>query len=91
MINMSIIDSWVIEPIEGITVKSTCYYVIRERELHDYGYMFDCRDGELTDDIMEANWYQHYKEAKQALSCFDEPDKFEIIRFNCTTRLEEIM
>lgn len=84
---MNIVESWNIDTIYGITVKSINYYVIREKESHE----FDCRDGELTEDIMEANWYQHYKEAKQSLTTFDEPDKFEIIRFNCTTRLEEIM
>ena len=84
---MNIVESWNIDPIYGVTIKSTNYYVIREKESHE----FDCRDGELTEDIMEANWFQRYQEAKQSLTTFDEPDNFEIIRFNCTTRLEEIM
>lgn len=84
---MTIVDSWKIQPIYGITVKSETYYVIRDKETHE----FDCRDGELTENIMEANWFQNYGEAKEILGHFDEPDKFEIIRFNCTTRLEEIM
>lgn len=84
---MTIVESWIMEPIYGVTVKSETYYVIRDKETHE----FDCRDGELTENIMEANWFNHYKEAKHVLGHFDEPDKFEIIRFNCTTRLEEIM
>ena len=75
------------EHIWSLPVNSTNYYVIREKESHE----FDCRDGELTEDIMKANWFQHYQEAKQSLTTFDEPEKFEIIRFNCTTMLEEIM
>ena len=75
------------EHIWSLPVNSTNYYVIREKE----SYEFDCRDGELTEDIMKANWFQHYQEAKQSLTTFDEPEKFEIIRFNCTTMLEEIM
>lgn len=75
------------EPIYGVTVKSETYYVIRDKETHE----FDCRDGELCEDIMEANWFCHYKEAKHTLTKFDEPEKFEIIRFNCTTKLEEVM
>ena len=84
---MSIIEPWIMEPIYGITVKSDSYYVIRDKETHE----FDCRDGELTENIMEANWFHHFREAQHVLTKFDEPEKFEIIRFNCTTRLEEIM
>jgi hypothetical protein len=84
---MSIVESWNSETIYGVTVKSETYYVIRDKETHE----FDCREGELTDNIMEANWYQFYSEVREILTHFDEPDKFEIIRFNCTTKLEEIM
>lgn len=85
---MNIVESWLMEPIYGITVKNENYYVIRDKETHE----FDCRDGDLTENIMEANWYQHYKEAKHVLANhFDEPEKFEVIRFSCTTRLEEVM
>lgn len=84
---MTIVEPWKFEQIYGITVKNENYYVIREKESHE----FDCRDGELTEDLMEANWFIHYQEAKQALTSFDEPENFEIIRFSCTTRLEEIM
>lgn len=84
---MNIVESWKNNTIYGVTVKSETYYVIRDKETHE----FDCRDGELTENIMEANWLNYYQEAKEILGHFDEPDKFEIIRFNCTTRLEEIM
>ncbi|MGM9543540.1 MAG: hypothetical protein ACI3T9_01020 [Romboutsia timonensis] len=85
---MNIVESWIMDPIYGVTIKNENYYVIRDKETHE----FDCRDGELTEDIMEANWYQHYKEAKHVLTNhFDEPEKFEVIRFSCTTRLEEVM
>lgn len=84
---MTIVESWKFNNIYGTTVKSETYYVIRNKET----YEFDCRDGELTENIMEANWFNFYSEAKHVLGHFDEPDKFEIIRFNCTTRLEEIM
>ena len=86
VINMSIVESWIYEPVYG--GKSNNYYVVRDKETHE----FDCRDGELTDNIMEANWYQNYKEAQHVLNnTFDEPEKFEIVRFNCTIKLEEIM
>lgn len=84
---MKIVESWKFNNIYGATVKSENYYVIRNKETHE----FDCRDGELTEDIMEANWFNYHLEAKESLCCFDEPEKFEIIRFNCTTSLEEIM
>lgn len=84
---MTIVEPWKFNTIYGVTVKSETYYVIRDKETHE----FDCRDGELTKDIMKANWFKHYAEAKEILGHFDEPDKFEVIRFNCTTRLEEIM
>lgn len=84
---MTIVEPWKFNTIYGVTVKSETYYVIRDKETHE----FDCRDGELTENIMEANWFHHYGEAKEVLGHFDEPDMFEIIRFNCTTRLEEIM
>lgn len=84
---MEIIESWKITPIYGVTVKNEIYYVIRDKKTYEY----DCRDGELTTDIMEANWYQLYSETKEALTHFDKPEQFEIIRFSCTTRLEEIM
>lgn len=84
---MEIIESWKMTPIYGVTIKNENYYVIRDRETYEYDYL----DGELTTNIMEANWYQLYSEAKEALTHFDDPEKFEIIRFSCTTRLEEIM
>lgn len=84
---MNIIDSYNSKPIYGVTVKNENYYVIRDKETHE----FDCNDGELTIDIMKANWYQTYQEVKEVLKQFDEPEMFEIIRFSCTTMLEEVM
>lgn len=75
------------KPIYGVVGKNVNYYVIRDKETHE----FDCNDGELTLDIMKANWYHTYKEVKEQLKYFDEPEMFEIIRFSCTTTLEEVM
>ncbi len=75
------------KPIYGVVVKNVNYYVIRDKETHE----FDCNDGELTMNIMDANWYPTYQEVKEQLKYFDEPEMFEIIRFSCTTTLEEVM
>lgn len=84
---MNIIPSNNNKPIYGVVGKNVNYYVIRDKESHE----FDCNDGELTLDIMKANWYHTYKEVKEQLKHFDEPEMFEIIRFSCTTTLEEVM
>lgn len=81
-----IIKGWK-EPIYGVTVKNVNYYVIRDKETHE----FDARDGELVQDIMEANWYPTYRLAQESRTCFDEPERFEIILMNCTTRLEDVL
>ena len=84
---MNIIQSHNNKPIYGVVVKNENYYVIRDKETHE----FDCNDGELTMNIMKANWYSTYQEAKEMLKHFDEPEMFEIIRFSCATTLEEVM
>lgn len=84
---MNIIPSYNNKLIHGVVVKNENYYVIRHKETQE----FDCNDGELTMNIMKANWYSTYQEAKEMLKHFDEPGMFEIIRFSCTTTLEEVM
>lgn len=81
-----IVEGWK-EPIYGVTVKNINYYVIRDKETHE----FDARDGELVQDIMKANWYPTYRSAQESRTCFDEPERFEIILMSCTTRLEEVL
>lgn len=84
---MMIVESWKFNGIRGAKTIKENYYVIRDKETHEY----DCRDGELTEYIMEANWFNLYSEAKESLEHFDEPENFEIIRFSCEVKLEEVM
>ena len=84
---MILVESIYRKPITGYVGGNNNYYVIRNKETQEY----DTGDGELCDDIMEANWYQSYADVKACLECFDEPEEFEIILFSCTIHLEEIL
>ena len=81
-----IVEGWK-EPIYGVTVKNVNYYVIREKEIHE----FISEGGELVQDIMQAAWYPSYTLAQKSRDYCDYPEKFEIILMSCTTRLEEVL
>ena len=68
----------------------SCKYIIKNKEYCEYG-IYDYGDGESTHSLLEANRYNSYKEAKESLKCFDEPEKFDIIRISIEVEELEIM
>lgn len=75
------------EKIDGMIEKNDNYYVIRDREDHQF---VDER-GNLQYGIMDAEWFRSYRDAKRCLDEFDEPELFDVILISCLIRLEEIM
>ena len=73
--------------IMGMIEKNDNYYVIRDKE----DYTFVQEDGNVCYSIMDAEWYRSYKDAKNNLELFDEPERFDIILISCLIKLEEIM
>lgn len=75
------------EKINGMVEKNENYYVIRDKEDH----MFVDSEGNVQYSIMDAEWFRSYRDAKNNLETFDEPELFDIILISCLIRLEEIM
>ncbi len=73
--------------VAGMIEKNTNYYILREKEEQYYGG----NDGNIEYNIMEANWYLSYKDAKMELDTYDNPNDWDIIRISCLVRLEEVM
>lgn len=73
--------------IYGITVKSESFYVIRDKQDHQYAD----GDGGKEYSMQDAYWFRTYKDATEELAKMDDPMEWDIIRMNCTTTLEEIM
>lgn len=73
--------------VTGMIERNTNYYILREKEDNYYGG----NDGNIEYNIMEANWYLSYKDAKMELDTYDNPNDWDIIRISCLVRLEEVM
>lgn len=75
------------EKILGMITKNDNFYVIRNKET----YEFVDERGNETMDVLDAEWFRSYRNAKDSLNNFDEPELFDVILISCLIRLEEIM
>lgn len=75
------------ERVLGMNVKNDNFYVIRNKET--YEFVDEHCDQVL--DILDAEWFRSYRDAKDEVNTFDEPQLFDVILVSCLIRLEEIM